>query len=78
MEEILKILKDGTVRSTPLILILIVFGYFGKLYVENQFDAVNNRVQSISASSLSIKESLRQRELDALLALRDSIEDWEH
>ena len=77
----LEILKDSTVRSSPIFVLLLVFGYFGKTYVENkmatEFDVMSSQISAISNSSLNIKESLRGKELNTLLEMRENIEGWQ-
>lgn len=74
MKEILKLIKDESFRSS-LIVIVIVVGYFGKVYLDDQIGSVNDRLMAITSSSLNIEEDLRASEREALVEFRLSIEE---
>lgn len=73
MDKIYELLKQS-----PLVILIVVLGYFGKVYVESEIDSVNARITEISKSSLSIKQDLRGEERQALLEFRIALERWEH
>lgn len=73
MDNVIKLLKQS-----PYIIVIVVLGYFGKLYVENQINSVNVKINEISKSSLGIKQDLRGEERQALIDFRVALEHWEH
>lgn len=73
MDKIFELLKQS-----PLVILIVALGYFGKVYVESEINSVNARVTEISKSSLSIKEDLRGEERQALIEFRIALERWEH
>lgn len=78
MKDILDILTSNAVKNSPLFLLVIILAFGLKAFVEKKFDLLNSNIQAVSSTSLSIKESLRDREVDALIEFRENIEEFQH
>ena len=66
------------IKRSPILFLIIALGYFAKVNIEKKIDGVNTRITEISKTSLSVKEKLREKELEALIDFRTRVEYWEH
>jgi len=74
MEEILKLLEE----SSPILVILAVFAYFAKDFIEKRLEGFVGRVEEIAKTSLEVKKELRGEERGELVAFRVAVEKWEY
>ena len=73
MQSILEILK----ASSPVVAIIIIIGYFIKIYIERKIDSFHNIIENIKSTSLDIKKDLRTEERTGLVELREVLVEWE-
>jgi len=73
MEKILELIKQS-----PAVIIIVAIGYFGKLYIENEINAIHTKINEIGKTSLNIKQDLRDEERQALIDFRIAVEHWEN
>ena len=74
MEEILKLLKE----SSPILVLLAVFAYFAKVFIEKRLEGFTGRIEEIAKTSLEVKKELRGEERGELVGLRVAVEKWEY
>jgi len=60
------------------VIVLVVVAYFVRRYIEGSFKSRFTNIESLVKSSLSIKESLRDREQTELVEFRVAVERWEY
>ena len=60
------------------VIVLVVVAYFVRSYIEGSFKSRFTNIESLVKSSLSIKESLRDREQTELVEFRVAVERWEY
>lgn len=61
----------------PFILILVVIGYFLKLFLEKRIEGLAGRFEEIAKTSLEIKKEIRHEERTELVTFRVALEEWE-
>lgn len=76
MEGILKFL-DWTWHSSPILVGVVIVGYFLKLFIEKKVAGLAGRVEEIKKTSLEIKKDMRGEERTELVAYRVAIEKME-
>ena len=70
-------LKTFLTTTSPLLIAIVVVGYFLKLFLEKRLQGIAGRVEEIGRTSLGVKKDIRGEERGELVTLRVVVEKWE-
>lgn len=74
MKELVELFKTASVG----LIVLVVFAYFVKVFLDKRLEAIAGRVTEIAKTSLDLKKSLRNEERTELVTFRVAVETWEY
>lgn len=63
--------------ESPILVVLVVMGYFLKLTIEKRIETYGDRLTEIAKTSLALKQGLRNEERKCLVRFRVALEKWE-
>lgn len=73
MQALLDLLK-----KSPLLFLLFAVVMVVKVYFDKRMEGLAEEIRDIGRTSLAVKQQLREREREELLAFREAIARWEH